>query len=71
MNATCSIKYVHDTAHWLIFAINNVYRFYKNGCILTCPHISVMDTSADKAREMDRLGNSGVVYSRIIADLFQ
>ena len=48
-------------------------RMY-NACIqsdLAYPHTSVLNEIVAKVRELDKGGSSSIVYSRIIADLFQ
>ena len=38
---------------------------------LTYLHTSVFGKIVEKGRELDKWGSSSIVYSRIIADLFQ
>ena len=38
---------------------------------LNYPHTSVLDEIVDELRERDKRGSSSIVYSWIIADLFQ
>ena len=45
-----------------------------NACIqsdLAYPHTSILNEIVAKVRELDKGGSSSIVYSRIIADLFQ
>ena len=37
----------------------------------TYPHTSVLDEMENEVRELNKRGRSSIVYSRIIADLFQ
>ena len=38
---------------------------------LTYPHTSILDENVDETKELDKWGSSSLVYSRVIADLFQ